>query len=101
LSALDQLQSSDFRPHLHQNFRVRPDGMEPLDLELIDVSELDAAGSERGRRPFALHFLGPISQQYLTQGTFALEHAQLGRLQIFIVPLGPENQRMRYEAIFN
>jgi hypothetical protein len=101
LSTLDQLQSSDFAPYLHQGFRIRMNETELIDLELVGVSELGAAGREGGRRPFALHFLGPISDQYLTQGTFALEHEQLGMLQIFIVPLGLENQRMRYEAIFN
>jgi hypothetical protein len=101
LITLDQLQSSDLTPYLHQYFRLRLNDLEPLDLELVSVSELGAAARAGGRRPFALHFLGPVSTQYLTQGTFALEHVQLGMLQIFIVPLGSENQRMRYEAIFN
>lgn len=101
MSTLDQLQSLDFTPYLHQCFRIRLNGSEPLDLELVSVSELGAAVREGYRRPFALHFLGPISTQYLAQGTFALEHEQMGILQIFIVPLGPENQRMRYESIFN
>ncbi len=98
---LDQLQSLDFTPYLHQCFHIRLNDSEPIELELVSVSELGAAGHAGDRRPFALQFLGPVSTQYLTQGTFALEHEQLGTLEIFIVPLGPENQRMRYEAIFN
>jgi hypothetical protein len=31
---------------------------------------------------------------------YRLEHPELGVLDIFLVPLGPEEGRMRYEAIF-
>jgi hypothetical protein len=38
---------------------------------------------------------------YLQQHIYRLEHEQLGALALFLVPLGPEQGRMRYGAIFN
>lgn len=102
----DQLKSSDFTPYLNQVFRVRVEGTEPIDLELVEVTETGrgesaAAPGTGSRLPFSIHFLGPVSSRYLIQHTYRLEHEQMGALDIFLVPLGPEAGRMRYEAIFN
>jgi hypothetical protein len=35
------------------------------------------------------------------QGTYALQHPELGELRLFLVPIAPENGRNRLEAIFN
>lgn len=100
---LDQLTSEDFTPYLHQLFVVRLDGVEPIALELVSVTEpkLDNSEFTPRRRPFTLLFLGPVSQLYLLQRIYRLEHEQLGSLDIFLAPLGPEHGRMRYEAVFN
>ncbi|CAG0931220.1 hypothetical protein TFLX_02044 [Thermoflexales bacterium] len=99
---LDQLTSTDLAAHVHEMFRIQLEGVQPIDLELNAVTDLNpatAVGPE-GRRPFSIEFLGPISSQYLLQHIYRLEHAQLGVLEIFLVPLGPQQGRMRYEAIF-
>jgi hypothetical protein len=98
---LDKLRSTDFLPYLNQKFWIRLDGIAPIDLELVEVMELGAAHRPEYRRPFSLMFLGPVSQQYLLQATYQLEHAQMGALDLFIVPLGPQQGRMRYQAIFS
>ena len=36
---LDKLQNSDFLPYLSQTFRVHLEGMEPIELELVHVTE--------------------------------------------------------------
>ena len=97
---LDKLRSTDFQPLCTQKFDVRLDGVEPIALELVSVTDLGAARQEGMRRPFSLLFLGPVSNQYLPQGTYRLQHEQMGALDLFIVPLGPQQGRMRYEAIF-
>lgn len=97
---LDKLQSADFLPFLNQTFHVRLDGVEPIDLELVSVTEAGQRSEPEARQPFSLHFLGPGSPQYLVQRIYRLEHEQMGVLDLFIVPLGPEAGRMRYEAIF-
>src|SRR5215213_8403449 len=103
ITVLDRLTSADFTPYLNQTFTVQIDGAEPLTLELTQVAELGSAAAEpgAGRRPFSLLFLGPVSQQYLLQHIYRLEHEQLGELDLFLVPLGLEGGRMRYEAVFN
>lgn len=102
MPALDQLTSADFAACLSQPFTIRLEGVEPIALELARVAELGAATSAgpQSRRPFSLLFLGPASRTYLLQRTYRLEHAALGALEIFLVPIGPEGGRMRYEAIF-
>ena len=98
----DLLKSSDFHAHLNTTFRVRLDGMaDALPLELLRVTEsAQTSGTDAGHA-FSLLFLGPASPQYLTQHTYRLEHEEMGALEIFLVPLGPEEGRMQYEAVFS
>jgi hypothetical protein len=96
---LNRLTSADFTPYLNQTFTVDLDEQMVIPLELVSVTETGSARD--GWQPFELLFLGPVSRQYLVQGTYRLEHEQMGALDIFLVPLGPEGGRMRYEAVFN
>ena len=102
MTTLDQLTSADFAAHLNEVFRAEWPGIAPVELVLDRISDLNPATKSKpdGRRPFSIEFLGPLSTQYLPQHIYRLEHAQLGILEIFLVPLGPEQGRMRYEAIF-
>lgn len=82
----------DFLPHVHTIFRV--DGPVALELELAEIRDLSNAQLEQ----FSLLFTGPASP-WLEQGTYALLH-QEKEISLFLVPLGPENGRMVYEAAF-
>jgi hypothetical protein len=97
---LDTLKGSDFTGHLGQQFCVQLDGMELINLELVSAQEFGEAASGQ-RRPFSLLFLGPESTRYLLQHTYRLRHVAMGELDVFIVPIGPDGKRMRYEAIFS
>jgi hypothetical protein len=99
---LDKLTSSDFAAHLHETFRIQLDREIVIDLELIKVTELNSATAARpdSRLPFSIEFLGPLSQQYLLQHIYHLEHEAFDALDVFLVPLGLLEGRMRYEAIF-
>jgi hypothetical protein len=96
----DPLQSTDFQSQVDQIFSIRLDDATTIDLQLVSVTELGCASQIGSRHPFSLHFLGPVSQRYLQQHTYAMTNEALGTLEIFIVPLGPEASRMHYEAIF-
>jgi hypothetical protein len=96
----ERLECNDFRACLEQAFDVRSGDVDPIPLTLAAVTELGAAYAPGMRRPFALVFLGPESPRHLLQGTYRLENATLGVLDVFIVPLGPQAGRMRYEAVF-
>jgi hypothetical protein len=93
-----------FAEHLATVFRLQSGG-EPLPLELVEVQRASFAGNPAalgpaGRRePFSLLFRGPRSP-WAPQGSYRLEHEQLGTLELFLVPLGPDADGMRYEAVF-
>jgi hypothetical protein len=69
-----------------------------LEAELISA---EAYGGRAGgsRQPFSIVFRGP-SQPVLAQMTYRIEHAVLGSFDLFIVPIGPDEAGMRYEAVF-
>jgi len=98
---LDKLKSTDFAKYLNQTFRVCLDGIDPIELELVSVTETGEAREPGARKPFSIQFLGPHSSQYLIQHIYHLEHEEMDALDLFIVPLGPKEGRMCYEAIVN
>ncbi|HEY3343857.1 MAG TPA: hypothetical protein VGJ97_02950 [Anaerolineaceae bacterium] len=98
---LDKLTAADFTPYLNQFFKIHLESAETYALELISVQEQGNAYRPGGRRPFSLTFSNPRKDSFLAQGTYRLEHGQIGALDIFLVPLGPNQSGMRYEAIFS
>jgi hypothetical protein len=93
---LASLTAADFRPLLGSRFEI-PAGS--FETELIEVDDLGAAGSSGLRTPFSLVFRGPL-EPFVPQGIHRLEHAALGVLDLFLVPIGPDEAGMRYEAVF-
>ena len=87
------LRSRDFAAHLHTVFRVETPVA--LELELTEVNERSNDKVEQ----FSVFFQGPASP-WLRQGMHMLQHAQMQRVDLFLVPLGPREGRMVYEAVF-
>ena len=98
---LAKLTSADFVPYLNQPFIVYLQGSAPYALELISVTELGEANNSGGRRSFSLIFSNPRKDAYLSQQIYRLEHEKMGSLELFLVPLGPDQAGMKYEAIFS
>ena len=96
---LDRLTSQDFSAHLNQPFCIREQSMEPLDATLIEVTELGANSEDAARQAFSIILRVP-KEIVLPQSIYRVEHAALGALDLFLVPLGPDNEGMRYEAVF-
>jgi hypothetical protein len=96
-SDLATLMPADFEPLLHERFRIAAEAAEPFEAELIAVSGSRSPGSSRPQ--FSVLFRGGPSPP-LPQGIHRLEHATLGRLELFLVPLGPDASGQRYEAVF-
>jgi hypothetical protein len=94
---LGDLTAADFSPLLHERFRFDAAGASPFDVELIDVSESGAPGQARAQ--FALTFRGG-PEPPLPQRIYSVEHDRIGRLDLFVVPLGPDDLGQRYEAAF-
>ena len=99
-SVLMDLTLGDFSGRIGEAFRVALEAGS-IDLTLAEVTDLARRNDAGPRRtPFSLVFRGP-NGPLLSQRIWAVEHEVLGRLEIFLVPIGPDAQGMRYEAVFN
>jgi hypothetical protein len=86
---------ADFKPLLRKPLKVKA-AAGVLELLLADAQVLP--GSLRDGGGFRLEFLGPL-QPMLGQGNFRFLVGAEPH-EIFLVPLGPVADKMRYEAIF-
>ncbi len=98
---LDKLTRGDFAKHLNQTFHL-PAKPGDLELELIEAEALPGAepAPEGQRQGFSLIFRGPMDA-VLDQGTYPLEHPEMGNLELFLVPIGPDAHGLCYQSIFN
>lgn len=90
-----ELTVDDFAPRRGKPFTVETQSGD-VQLLLAGVQELPASGRAGGA--FRLEFHGP-PRPGLQQGTYWF-HVGKRKVGIFIVPLGPLGQALRYEAIF-
>jgi hypothetical protein len=98
---LDRLTVADFKGRTGETFRIA-DPKGAIDVVLAEATDLSLRAAPPGSRraPFSLIFRGP-PKPVLPQRTYALENETMGRLEIFLVPIGPDAEGMRYEAVFN
>lgn len=82
---------------LHTRFRALNVLPEPVDLELEEVSQLKEMP---GQQSFSLFFLGP-EEGMLPQHIYHLRHAELGKMDLFLVPVGRRENGIEYQAVFN
>jgi hypothetical protein len=68
----------------------------------VKLSEARPLGTrpESIREPFALTFLGRAGLR-LPQGIYKMRHAQLGEIEIFLVPIAVDQTSSTFEAVFN
>lgn len=99
----DWLTYDDFTGREGQRFAASLGGETVVPLVLVEATEspLDGGAGPQGqvRRQFTLVFHGPATPVH-PQGTYLLAHAELGELEIFLVPVGADAERVRYEAAF-
>jgi hypothetical protein len=99
------LVSETFSGHVGERFEIAPGDGPPFAATLTSCRETPHGVPEEwqrevGRVPFALLFHGeplvPVRQQICT-----LSHHELGRFELFLVPLGPDERGMRFEAVIS
>jgi hypothetical protein len=95
---LDKLTKETFEPITGQVFALSLGDGQTMLLELSAVNGNGLQGMAK-REQFSLHFRGPATPP-LVQQTYRLEHAQLGALEIFLVPIRRDAAGMIYEAVF-
>jgi hypothetical protein len=91
------LEHSEFSKYLNSNFRVRINEEQTVDAQLVEVSELLI--SPRQER-FSLVFR-TSNDFFLGQGLRDMEHDEMGKCELFLVPIGRDERGTSYEAVFN
>jgi uncharacterized protein DUF6916 len=91
------LTHEEFSKHLNSTFRIRLSPEQTLDARLVEISEhMVSARQDR----FAIVF-ETSNEVLIQQGIAPFEHDQMGDFQLFIVPIGRDEEGTRYEAVFN
>ena len=91
-----------FLPHISTVFRIfYPNSSKILTTTLVDVSDIGPVPdrAEAGRECFVLKFRG--TESLLRQNTYRIEHAVLGRFELFLVPAGKTKQGSYCQAVIN
>jgi hypothetical protein len=98
---LEDLTPSSFEKLVGDQFSLTLGDQSRLDLELVSVTPGPSGGddAESRRDPFSIIFRGPL-EPVLPQRIYPLENQELGTLDLFIVPIGPDESGMQYEAVF-
>ena len=92
-----RLEHEDFAKHLNSKFLIRLSDTETVEAELTEVSELML--SPRQER-FSIVFR-TSNDFFLGQGQRPFEHEAIGNCDLFLVPVGRDEQGTYYEAVFN
>lgn len=89
-----------FLPYVGEVFRVAVDDDGELPVLLTEITRLVTDGSpRRNREPFSLVFhAGPGSS--LEQRVYRVHSAGMEPFDCFLVPIGPDGNGMRLEAIY-
>jgi len=86
-----------FAENLNTRFRISLGDSRTAELELIEVVETMLTPRQQ---QFSVFFRGPLDY-LLPQSTYHMEHEKMGEIDIFLVPIGREQDGFRYEAVFN
>ena len=91
------LTHEEFSKHVNSKFQVENEENIPVELELIEISELKL---HPGQTEFSLEFRSPLNM-FLNQGVYNFKHDQMGQFELFIVPIKQDAQGFYYQAVFN
>jgi hypothetical protein len=95
---LESVTLETFTPRIREPFRLSAGGDQTMDATLIEATALGASRGA-GRQPFSIVFLGPAAPVW-PQRIYRVEHEALDPLDLFLVPIGPRDGGMQYQAIF-
>lgn len=99
---LDRLTVDDFLPDVGQAFVVgdAAAGEASARLELVSATVLQQPARTEARAGFSLLLRAPRDFG-IAQGVYPVHHPRLGRLDLFMVPVGATTHAVEYEAVFN
>lgn len=101
----ERLPREKYAEHIGEVFRIALDDDAVMDMTLIEANSVGPQTTKDALQaglpaPFSVLFRGP-AEPVLVQATYRLRHASLGELDLFLVPLGPRDDGIGYEAVFN
>jgi hypothetical protein len=88
----------DWLPCLEQNLTATTTEGNSFSVELLENKSLGKK-SEATQEAYSLVFRGP-HEELPEQGLISLKHKAIGTIEVFMVPIGSDEQGMCYEAIF-
>ena len=94
----EPLTLSAFTNYLNESFTLKLDSSNCFELVLVKATALKTSDQEH--QPFAIEFRGS-KEVALQQQIYSFEHAQMGTFELFIVPVGDDQDYFYYEAVFN
>ncbi len=93
----DRLTYDFFKENLATTFTVQVKEGKSVELVLFEISPRKIS---RLNEYFSIIFHSP-ADFFLPQGMYSMESAVAGMIEVFIVPVGKENNEFLYEAVFN
>lgn len=91
------LKKEDFAPHLNSTFVVCPEGMGPVKIELVEVTDKSSVALDA----FSLLFKGSVDAVF-RHNTHPVHHPALGEMPIFLGPVHTgKTDGVYYQAIFS
>ena len=101
---LETLTAAKFSEFLKTRFCVHIGPVDTMELELAEVTSCGTFTKGGANVPqyesFSLMFHG-VQNRPLQQGSYPFEHPQMGRFDLFIVPIAQEQGMVHYQAVFN
>jgi hypothetical protein len=95
---LEHLTQKSLSEQLHTKFRLSSAPGQSVEVELVEVTDNGEVAGQTER--FSALFRSSL-EQFFQQGTYTLEHEQLGSFELFIVPIRKDEAGFYYEAVFN
>jgi hypothetical protein len=93
----EHLTKEAFAEQLNTKFYIHLTPEKTAETELVEVRELKTGPRQE---VFSILFLAPPDFP-IEQRMYVLEHPQLGAFELFLVPVGKDDQGIKCEAVFN
>jgi hypothetical protein len=97
---LSKITAQDFREYLGQVLQIHFTAGHAVPAKVTKVTDLDSY-SPLERSAFSVVLQTEGDKNYRPQGVYRISHPVSDNLEVFLVPIGPDQNGMKYEAVFS